>query len=317
MSPGDMSLPETLPTHCRHRRVPPRCPRSRPSAGGSCSARGCWGAGRAPPCHPARPRGRCPSAPSWREAGSPLSSTEGAGSWGQQWRVPASLGSWGWEGVMQAAPMAHPLAVGHPASPNTPPAHPPCSPHPHHLFPHPCSPSMPQIPPDRADSPCPRIPPCPGARAGTLSRTLCRGAGAQECAWWVTPCWPPSPRSHCPSPVTQCAAPADASGRAGLVLSTPFPSGVWGCWWMGTRSHRGLTLRGRCWAALLPTPLLRRDRGARDDSGSPRGSLATAGGSSVVAGDRWPRVPPGHGSSSGGSGPAFLSGGCLWGEDGA
>lgn len=88
--PGDTSLPETLPTHCRHRRVLARCPR--------CLARGCWGAGGPPPCHPACPRGRCSSVLSRREAGSLLSSVEDRGLQGWGWRVPASQGSWGRDG---------------------------------------------------------------------------------------------------------------------------------------------------------------------------------------------------------------------------
>lgn len=76
-------------------------------------------------------------------------------------------------------------------------------------------------------------------------------------------------------------------------------------------------MRSRCWEAALPAPLLWQDRGACGGLGSTRGGLAAASGSSVVARDRWPRGPPGHGGSPGGSGAAVLAGGCLWGEDGA
>lgn len=156
-----------------------------------------------------------------------------------------------------------------------------------------------------------------GVRAGTPSHTRCREAGAQGCARGVTPCWPPSPQSRCPSPVTQCAAPADASRRAGLVPSTPrSPQQVVGVLADGACSPRGLTLRGWCWATALPALLLRQDRSIRGGSGSPRGGLAVAGGSSAVAGDRWPRVLPGHGGSLAGSSAALLSAGCLQGEDG-
>lgn len=193
-------------THCCHRRVPARCLRSQPSEGGSCSARGCCGAGGHPQCRPAHPWGSCPSVQPQREAGPPLSSDEGGGSQGWGWRVPASQGSWGWGQTMWQPPqfVPCPLTTLHISKPH--PAPPPCSPPP-------SIPAAPQHPksPQRAPSKRPRI---SHPELHALSRTRRRGAGARGCARGGTPCWPPSPRSRCRSPARRCEAPAGAAGGA-------------------------------------------------------------------------------------------------------
>lgn len=311
--PGDTSLPETLPTHCHHRRVLPRCPRSRPSAGGSCLARGCWGAGGPPLCRLAHPRGRCPSVLSQREAGSLLSSVEDRGLQGWGWRVPASQGSWGRDGRCRQPPwlMPQPWATLHISSPPQQPLPAPCvlaasSPIPAPL----------QCPKSPQTEPTARVPesphwgegrdPEPYPVPGGWCSGVCTGGDT------LLASEPTKPLSVS-GDTMRCSCRCIEEGRIGAKR----PQQVVGVLADGACSPRGLTLRGWCWVTALPALLLRRDRSIRGGSGSPRGGLAVAGGSSAVAGDRWPRVLPGHGGSLAGSGAALLSAGCLQGEDGA
>lgn len=152
----------------------------------------------------------------------------------------------------------------------------------------------------------------PAGRA--VGRTPGREDGARGCARGVTPCWPPSPRSRCRSLGTRCAAPAEARREQGRC---PAPREALGVLPGGDPQPQGLTLRGPCWVAGPPVPLLRRDTGTRGGPGTPRGGLAEAGGSSAVAGEWWPRVSPRFRDPLGERVAALLSGRCLWGGDGA
>lgn len=272
-----------LCTHCHHRRgpAPPRCPRSRPSEGGSCSGRGCWGAAGAPLCPPAGTSGL-----SRREAGSSLSSEGHGGCWGWRWKVPASPESWRRDGSPLATGT---LLISSPART---------------LLPTPSAPLPQSLPSSTL-----RIP----QAEPNSCRTLGRGEGARGCARGGTPCWPPSPRSRCRSLGTRCAAPAEGrEQRAGWVPSTPAGSGYPP---VGSAAQ-GLTLWGP-WVAVLPVPLLPRDTGTRAGPGTCRGGWAEAGGSAAVTGEGWPRVSPRFGGPLGGSIAALLCGRCLWGGDGA
>lgn len=211
--------------------------------------------------------------------------------WSQRARSPG-------EGT--GSPHGSPLAMG-----TLHMLQPPLNPAPHTLTASPAVPAPLQSPKSRGQS---RIP--AGRSAG---RTLCQRDGARGCARGVTPCWPPSPRSRCRSLGTRCAAPAEARGQQGRCPAPRDPLGVLAG---GDPQSQGLTLRGPCWVAALPVPLLRRDRGTRGGPGTPRAGLAEAGGSSAAAGDGWPRVSPRFGGPLGGSVAALLSGRCLWGRDG-